>query len=59
MAVGIQRHPDGGVAEALLHDLRVRAGPEERRRVEVPEVVEPNVRVASSPGQLAKGVGDD
>jgi hypothetical protein len=34
--VGVQRHRDGGVPEALLYHLGVHAGRERKRRVRVP-----------------------
>ena len=41
VAVGVQRHPDRGMAELLGDHLRVFAGLQRHRRPAVPQIVEP------------------
>jgi len=55
VAVGVERHRHGGVAEPLLHHLRVDALAEQQRCVRVPQVVEPGAR---EPGLVAPERGD-
>lgn len=52
VAIRVERDPNVGVARPLAHDLRMGALPEHKARVRVPEIVEPNLGIASAPCEL-------
>ncbi len=55
--VGVQRHGDIGVTEAIGDDLDGDAGLEQQRRVGVPQVMEPDATEVAGGDELAEVVG--